>query len=143
MALSADRKLDVRQAVPVEYGYPVQSGAKVYRGSIVALCSDLTLVPAGTVGTPAAVVIAGIAEQQMANMPNTGIISSLNTPVAVRCRRGSFQLPFDVTPPASAINTPVYAIDDQTVSLSSGGGAHLQIGVLEGFDERGNPWVKV
>ena len=143
MALTADRKLDLREYPPVEYGYQVQVGARVFRGSIVAICSDFTLIPAGTVGTPAAVALVGIAERQEANTPGVGIPSSLNAPIAVRCRRGSFQLPFDVAPPASAINAPVYAVDDQTVSLSNNGGARLQLGTLEGFDQNGNPWVKV
>ena len=149
MALAADRKLDHRQSLPVEYGYLVQSGAHVFRGSIVALCSDFTLIPAGTVGTPAAVAVVGISERQMVGgNPATGApVSSLNAPVAIRCRKGSFQVPFDVAPPAAAIGAPVYAVDDQTVSLSNGavgGGAatHLQCGTLEGFDELGNPWVK-
>ena len=96
------------------------------------------------VGTPAAVVLVGIAERQMSNIPTAGITSSLNAPgTYIRCRRGSFALPFDVAPPAAAIGTPVYAVDDQTVSLSSNSGARLQLGVLEGFDEKLNPWVKV
>ena len=150
MALAADRKLDHRASYPSEYGYLVQSGAHVFRGSIVAICSDFTLIPAGTVGTPVAVAVVGIAERQMTGgNPATGApVSSLNAPVAVRCRRGPFLLPFDTPPPASAIGAAVYAVDDQTVSLSNGatgGGAatHLQLGTLEGFDERGNPWVKI
>lgn len=150
MALSADRIVNHRQSIPVEYGYMVQAGAHVYRGSIVALCSDYTLIPAGSVGAPVAVAIVGIAaRQQIGGPPPVGAVqSSLNSQTAVKCRKGSFQLPFDAPPPASAIGTPVYAIDDQTVSLSngaSGGGAatHLQVGVLEGFDERGNPWTKI
>ena len=140
MALSADRKLDHREYGPVEYGYPVQSGFTVYRGSIVAICSDKTIIPAGAVGTPVAVACVGIAERQASNIANAGIINSLNAPGAVRCRRGSFQVPFDAAPPASAIGSPVYAIDDQTVTLTQG--AHLQCGTLEGFDAVGNPWVK-
>ncbi len=150
--LSADRKLDHRQSLPVEYGYYVQGGAHVFRGSIVALCSDFTLIPNGAAqpaGSAPPVVIVGISERQMVGgNPSTGApVSSLNAPVAIRCRRGSYQVPFDAPPPAAAINTPVFAIDDQTVSLSNGavaGGppAHLQCGVLEGFDELGNPWVK-
>ena len=151
MALVADRKLDAREYPPVEYGYLVQANARVFRGSIVAICSDFTIIPAGSVGTPAAVAIVGIAERQLANVPGAqlpgGIQSSLNAPGAVRCRRGTFQVPFDALPPASAIGSPVYAVDDQTVSLSNGatgGGAatHLQCGTLEGFDQVGNPWVK-
>jgi hypothetical protein len=144
MALLADRKLDHRDHPPVEYGYSVQSGAQVWRGSIVAICSDFTLIPAGTTGSPAAVAIVGIAEHQQSNPVSPGIaFASLQGPQRIRCRRGSFKLPFDTAPPASAINTPVYAVDDQTVSLSSSSGARLQVGVLEGFDETGNPWVKI
>ena len=144
MALTANRKLDEKLYPPVEYGYLVQSGAQVFRGSIAAICSDFTIIPAGSVGTPVAVAIVGICERQMNNAPLAvgAPVSSLFGPGPVRTRRGSFQLPFDAPPPASAIGTPVYAIDDQTVSLSSSAGAHLQCGVLEGFDEHGNPWVK-
>ena len=77
------------------------------------------------------------------NTAYAGFTSSLRQAMAVRCRRGTFKLPFDVPPGAASINAPVYAVDDQTVSLSSNGGAHLQCGLLEGFDEKGNPWVKI
>ncbi len=140
MALSADRKLDVREKVPVEFGYYVGAGFIVYRGSIVAIRADFTIVPAGSAG---ALVNVGIAERMQSNLPPTGFTSSLQAPMAVRCRRGSWQLPFDVVPVAANIGAAVYAIDDQTVSLSSNSGAHLQCGVLEGFDERFNPWVRM
>ena len=142
MALSADRKLDYREYGTVEYGYLVQANFTVFRGSIVAICSDKTIIPAGATGSPAAVAIVGIAERQASNITTTGIASSINNPGPVRCRRGSFQVPFDAAPPASAIGAVVYAVDDQTVSLSSASGAHLACGTLEGFDQAGNPWVK-
>ena len=140
MALSADRKLDVREKVPVEFGYYVGSGFVVYRGSIVQIRADFTIVPAGSAG---GLVSVGIAERMQDNTAYTGFTSSLRQPMAVRCRRGSWQLPFDAAPGAASIGAAVYAIDDQTVSLSSNSGAHLQCGLLEGFDERGNPWVKI
>jgi hypothetical protein len=143
MALSADRKLDYREYGTVEYGYLVQQGFTVFRGSIVAICSDKTIIPNGAAGSPAAVAVVGIAERQASNITTAGITSSLNNPAGyVRCRRGSFQVPFDTAPPASAIGATVYAIDDQTVSLSSASGAHLPCGVLEGFDQAGNPWTR-
>jgi hypothetical protein len=149
MALSADRKLDSRTTWPVEYGYLVAPGSIVYRGSIAAITAAFTIVPAGG---PGAEVIVGISERQMNGTPPAqgAPVSGLQptTPIYVKCRKGSFMLPFDAAPPASAIGTPVYAIDDQTVSLSNGavgGGAatRLQCGVLEGFDQAGNPWVRM
>jgi len=140
MALVADRALD-RLATPSrtpEFGGTVASGYTLYRGSIAVVCADGTLVPAGSANTPSAMVaVLGIAEHQQINTANfPGIGSFVGGGTSVKCERGSFALPFDAAPTWANFGAPVYAVDDQTVSLTqtpSGGSARLQVGVLIGF----------
>ncbi|GAB0119474.1 hypothetical protein [Acidisoma sp. 7E03] len=144
MALAADRVLDFRAVAPHgRYGYAVQAGFKVYRGSIVALCGDKTIVPAGAASpNPAAVKVVGVASHQQDNtsgaLPGAWSGSGL-----VEVYRGWIALPFDAAPAGTNIGAPVYAVDDQTVSLSSSSNTRLQVGVLDGFDELGNPIVLI
>jgi hypothetical protein len=142
LALAADRVLLVKQTQLAEFSYPVQTGARVFRGSIVALCSDGTIVPAGDgAASPGAVAIAGIAEHVQDNTASPTLPSGQSGPGRVRCRRGCFALPFDTAPTAANFKAAVYAVDDQTVTLTASG--HLAVGTLAGFDENGVPWVQV
>lgn len=140
--LTNDRPLQYKQATTPEFGYPVQAGSRVYRGGMVALCDDGTIVPAGTaVPTSPIAAVIGIAEHIQDNSITPTLPAGLSGSNRVRVRRGCFPLPFDAAPPFSAINATVYAIDDQTVTLTQG--AHLAVGKLVGFDENNNPWVQV
>ena len=142
--LTADRALLRRVGWENEFAYQVQAGSKVFRGSIVALCLDLTVVPAGSANTGAAQeAVVGIAAEfhdaTGAGLPNEYAQAGRYVP----CQRGVFLLPFDAPPTAAAIGQAVYALDDQVVSLAQGTPAHLRVGVLFGFDERGQPWVQI
>jgi|GEM_PF-3276025 len=163
MALKADRAL-VRLAGPraPEFANSVAAGFVVYRGSIVSLLSDGTIIPAG-VAAPAGVSVVGnpgISSRYQNNLPNQNIVGDNYGPGPVRIERGSWALPFDVAPSWANYAAPVYAIDDQTVSLSDGSSpavedstgkvttpavaaTRLKIGVLAGFDERGTPFVTI
>jgi len=157
MALNADRAL-VRLAGPrvPEFANSVAAGFVVYRGSIVSLLSDGTIIPAG-MATPAGVTVVGnpgISSRYQNNLSSQNIVGDNYGPGPVRVERGSWGLPFDAAPSWANFGASVYAIDDQTVSLSDGSSpasgntpavaaTRLKIGVLAGFDERGTPFVTI
>lgn len=146
MALSADRKIDWRLSPRrIGFAYPVAAGYRVFRNSLVTILQNGTLVPAGTASPPSpAVRVEGLAEHMQDNTATgTMLPPEIAGPAPVLCNKGSFALPFDVAPTAAALGAPVYAIDDQTVSLSSNSGARLQAGVLDGFDTNGTPYVLI
>lgn len=162
MALTRDRGLPEKQ-VPhaAEFGHSVAAGFRVYRGSIVAVCQDGTIVPAGTTAaTPSPVVaIAGIARQLKDNTAIDSVVQGNSVgdhPISVK--KGCFSLPFDVVPTWGDVGKPVYAVDDETVSLSSGGtsaaastgsgsapapSTRLQVGTLAGLEPDGTPFVTI
>lgn len=150
MALTADRKLDRLATVPrtPEFGGLVATGYTLWRGSIVVVCADGTLVPAGATGTPSApVAVLGMAEHQQINTPNfPGMGRFVGGATAVKCEKGAWALPFDANPTWANVNAPVYAVDDETVSLTqtpNGGSARLLVGTLIGFDLDGVPYVEI
>ncbi|MFT8422074.1 MAG: hypothetical protein ABF479_17425 [Gluconacetobacter sp.] len=150
MALTADRKLDRLATVPrtPEFGGVVAAGYALWRGSIAAVCADGTLVPAGATGTPSAPVgVLGLAEHQQINTPNfPGMGQFVGGATPVKCEKGAWALPFDVAPSWANLNAPVYAVDDQTVSLTQtpeGASARLLVGTLIGFDLGGTPYVEI
>ena len=164
MALTKDRGLS-EKAVPhaAEFGHAVAKGFRVFRGSIVALCADNTVVPAGSTGTPSPIVgISGIARQFKDNTGKGGPLTGDavgDHPIWIK--KGCYAIPFDAQPTAASIGQPVYAVDDETVSLSNGavpppssGGtaessssgtssARLQVGTLSGIDLDGTPFVTI
>lgn len=155
--LNADRALVRLMAARAPlFGHMVAAGFVVYRGSITALLSDGTVIPAGVAAPAGLTVIAniGIASQQQNNLPNQNVISPNYGPGPVEVERGTWDLPFDTAPSWANYGASVYAIDDQTVSLSDGSSpasgntpavaaTRLKIGVLAGFDERGTPFVTI
>ena len=144
MALTAGRLLPYRDGdYAPEFAYPVQAGARVYRGSMVVLCSDGTLIPNGAAPAGGATVVdfAGIAEHVQDNTGLGTYPSGLSGPGSVRCRHGVFALPFDAAPTFTNVGSVVYGIDDQTVTLTAG--THQAVGKLVGIDQYGTPWVQV
>lgn len=147
--LNADRALKTKLAPRgVEFGGYVAAGFVLYRGSITAVCADGTLVPAGAVNTPSPLAaILGIAQHQQINtahFPAQGAFVGPKGPV--NALRGVYALPFDAAPTWADKGKPVYAIDDETVSLtqtSSGGTARLQVGTLAGIDVDGTPYTEI
>lgn len=163
MALHSDRIVD-EKAVPhaPEFGHSVAAGFRVYRGSIVAVCADGTIVPAGSTGTPSQpVAIVGLARQFKDNSPAASVLNGdMAGPHPIWVKKGCYALPFSETQPTWAnVGHPVYAVDDETVSLSSGGTAapasgesssassaaptRLQVGTLSGFELDGTPYVLI
>lgn len=149
MALSADRALDMMTGpVLPQFEYGVHAGYRVYRNSLVWLLADGSIVPAGIASPPAAAVkVVGLADhlQDNTGMLPTPIGSGLSGPGPVRCLRGCWALPFDTAPGYASVGASVYALDDQTVTLTapSSGAATLAVGVLEGFDLDGRPFVQI
>lgn len=144
--LTDDRALD---RIPCghgpEFGLPLGAGMKLYRGSIAAVCQNGTLAQAGTPAPPSPIVAcAGIARQGQDNTGASNVYGDQSGAGNVWCERGTWALPFDVAPTWADAQKPVYAVDDQTVSLTQtpeGGAARIQVGILAGLDAAGVPWT--
>ncbi|WP_308719196.1 hypothetical protein [Komagataeibacter xylinus] len=146
--LSADRVLKYKMGpVAVEFAQPVAAGCSVFRGSITAVCQDGTLVQAGAAAPPSPMVgILGIAQHQQINTAGAPGTDAFYGGGTVRCRKGTWALPFDVAPTWADFDKPVYAVDDETVSLTQtpeGGTARLLVGTLCGLDADGTPYVEI
>ena len=148
--LTSDRVLRelAQQPVKPEWACRPAANVTIYRGAIVAVCQDGTIVPAGAAApaTPASplVQIMGIADHQHNNPPGCPGTGLCGGPHPVRGRRRPVALPFDVLPTWASVGKPVYAVDDQTVTLTQAASANvnrLQVGVLSGFDLDGTPFV--
>lgn len=144
--LSNDRALD---RIPCghgpEFALPVAGGARVFRGSIAVVCQDGTLVQAGA-AAPASPIVAcaGIARHGQDNTGASNTFSEQTGAGPVWCERGTWALPFDAAPTWADKNKPVYAVDDETVSLTEtpeGGAARIQVGTFAGLDAAGTPWT--
>lgn len=96
------------------FGYPVAPGEWVWRGSIVGLNAACQLQRVQTAGT---VVVVGLADRDYSNVGNSGPSSDY-----VQADRGWWNLPLAGVGPAN-INQPVYATDDNTLSLTPATGA--------------------
>lgn len=146
--LTDDRALD-RMACghSPEFAHPVAAACRVYRGSIVALCQDGTIVQAGTDAPPSPIVaIEGVAQYGQDNSGTSNVYGANSGPGLVPVRRGAWALPFDVAPTAANKGAAVYAVDDETVSLTetpASGPARLQVGTLTGIDSTGTPWTLI
>ncbi|MFT8921668.1 hypothetical protein [Acetobacter sp.] len=128
-----------------EFALPVAAGMKVYRGSIAAVCQDGTLVQAAVAAPPSPIVgIAGIARHGQDNTGTSNVYGDQTGAGDVWCERGTWALPFDVAPTWADLNKPVYAVDDETVSLTQtpeGGSAREQVGTFAGLDAQGTAWT--
>lgn len=143
MPLTQDRELDQHAALGgPEFGYPLAANVAIYRNALVGLCQDGTLVPAGT-AEPASPIVAviGVSPEQVTTVANAPVFSGRLTP-----RKGCWALPFDTAPGYADIGKPVYAVDDETVSLTetpASGSARLQVGTLSGLEADGTPFVLI
>lgn len=164
MALNRDRTVD-EKAVPhaPEFGHGVAAGFRVYRGSIVAVCAGGTIVPAGSTGIPSQpVAIVGLARQFKDNSQAGSVLNGdMAGPHPIWVKKGCYALPFDTAPTWADLGKPVYAVDDESVSLSAGGAApvvsggtasepastasstRLQVGTLAGLELDGTPYVLI
>ena len=148
--LSADRtlrmKMGPRRAM---FAGTAAVGFAIYRGAIAAVCTDGTLVPAASANTPSPIAaILGIARHQQINTTNfPGVGAFVGSVTPVECETGCFALPFVETAPTWANKgQPVYAVDDESVSLTetpSGGTARLQVGTFAGLDADGTAYTEI
>jgi len=132
MAASKDQALAYRDGAA--YGYGVKAVTIIYARTIVALTAGGLAVPAGHAD---AVVIAGVAKHHADN--RDGFDGDGVLPVM---KGDAYPFAFDAAPAYADIGKPVYAIDDNTVSLSDSGGTRLLAGTLDGI-EGGTAWTRI
>lgn len=146
--LKADRAL-VRADGPRQrpFGLPVAEGQTVYRGSIAIVFSDGTIAPAGT-ATPAGLTVAavspGIVRHFQSYIAAPQVMGGQFGAAPVELDRGTWALPFDAAPTWDKLGEPVYAVDDETVSLTKAAAdstTRVQVGTFAGLDETGTPFV--
>lgn len=113
------------------YGFPVYAGIKHFGRSIVALNAAGQSIPAGHADE---VCLMGLAETHTDN--TTGATGDKT----VQCLRGVRRYPVAAATQAD-INSPVYALDDNTLQLTNAGG-ELQLGVLAAIDADGT-WIRI
>lgn len=149
--LAADRIIPERKIAPgPEFPHMVAAGFRLFRNSITAVCADGTVVPAGSANTPSPLVaIVGMATTQYDNTGAAGLVPDIDTAPGVWIRKGCWALPFDVAPTWANVNAPVYAVDDETVTLTENAGTEpapanrLQVGTLAGLESDGTPYVLI
>jgi len=125
--MAASRDLTIVQRLPgTRFGYKVKGGLRIWGRTLVALDAQGLAVPVGSSG---AVQFAGLAESGIDNRDGA---DGAQTVSLVRDVRG---FNFAATP--ADLNKPVYASDDETLTMSSTG---LRIGVIVGLDA-GLTWV--
>lgn len=136
--LAADRVIPERKIAPgPEFPHMVAAGFRLFRNSITAVCADGTVVPAGSATT------------QYDNTGAAGLVPDIDTAPGVWIRKGCWALPFDVAPTWANVNAPVYAVDDETVTLTENAGTEaapanrLQVGTLAGLESDGTPYVLI
>lgn len=116
------------------YAYGVKGGTRIYAGTLVALTASGFAVPAGHTD---AKVIVGVSAHHADNR------DGFDDDGHIRVQKDrTWRLAFDAAPTVTDIGKPVYAVDDDTVSLSDGSGSRLQVGTLDGI-ENGIGWTKV
>lgn len=124
----AQRDLNIPQCLPGNsFGYPVKAGIRLFGRALIALTSAGFAVP---VGHAEAVAFAGIANEGVDNRDGTDGASHVTV---YRDVRGFI---FEAT--ASDLNKPVYAKDDETLTLTPDNA--MRIGVIVGIGD-GRVWV--
>lgn len=134
-ALSADRKADKLvvedQVYPNLLQYPVAASTSIYGGALVALDGSGNAVPASATGTLKCV---GRCEKQALNLASGGSPGATGSAgsIQVQVRQGCFyfNINADSTIDGTKIGANVYASDDNTVSLSDGGGTRPYAGYV-------------
>lgn len=132
VALANDRHTIRREGAFREY--PVKADAVIHKGAIVVIDGTGYAVPASTA---TGLVGPGRAEEAV---DNTG---GANGDLMVRVRFDGLYHYVDAADATAmdrtAIGDPVYATDDQTITLTSTG--RSEIGTLADFDADG-PWIR-
>lgn len=124
----AQRDLNIPQRLPGNsFGYPVKAGIRLFGRALIALTSAGFAVP---VGHAEAVAFAGIANEGVDNRDGTDGASHVTV---YRDVRG-----FNLFATPSDLNKPVYATDDETLTVEATTG--LRVGIITGIDD-GRVWV--
>lgn len=114
-----------------EFRLPVNGGARIFAGSIVALDSSGNAIP-GTTVAGGAVRTMGAAQEEADNT------AGADAATYVRVRRGAFAFGNSSAGDligAAEVGANVYLVDDQTVAKTDGGaGARIVAGKCVGFD---------
>ncbi len=115
-------------------GHPVKGVTTIYQGSLVALDAAGWLVPASSVAT---LIVVGRAKQGVVN-------AGANGAETVEVERGTFRWANSAAADAIArteIGKDVFAVDDQTVAKTNGGGTRSIAGKVVDVDAQG-VWVR-
>lgn len=115
------------------YYYPVESGRILYKGALVALDTDGYLVPAGDAATD---TVVGRCEDYVDNTSGADGALSVNVKEGVfRWVNGSTSIT------VADVGNTCYAVDNNTVHQTSGGGARAAAGRIVAVDSVG-VWVR-
>lgn len=128
--MAATINIHRRRRLAAQYAYPVLAGVRIYGGTAVGVTADLVAVPAGHA---ACVALIGFADDTVDNRDKTTGSQQLGI------SKGTFDI---VLPGALAadIGKPVYAVDDNTFTLTAG--TSLKIGIVDAIDASG-VWLKI
>lgn len=132
VALTKDRNTPRREGT--DFGRPVAAGARIFAGGMVFLLNGLA-----SAAVNAAALVDGRAGETVDNRDGG------NGDLLVDVDRGTFA--FASAGGADAIATDdigkdCYAVDDQTVGLTNGGGTRPRAGRIEDVDAAG-VWVSI
>jgi len=142
--LSQDRKTDKLGTEDVVYPglvrYPVEASTTIYAGALVAINASGNAIPCPSTlsSTTGALKCVGRAERQVANQATGGTISpdgiatGAAGSIGVHVRQGVFyfNINADSTITKANFGANVYASDDNTVSLTDGGGQRPYVGYI-------------
>ncbi len=136
-ALTSDRLVDLVGVEPEGFiaGTPalLNGGTQFYQGQLIMMGSDGLLAPATTGGRATGSVCVGVSQQ-------TSILITSTNPLPLgylSVRFGTVDMSNDSGNPVlstTLLNTLLFAVDDNTVSLSSDGGLRAIAGRLRGFN---------
>jgi hypothetical protein len=138
MALSAGKKMQSRDGR--QYAHPVAALAQIYQGSLVMLKAGLAQVAAEQVDAPTAAtcVVVGVAEKAVLGGATAGVVRA---PVITGCWLFKNSSAGDLIA-LSNVGSPAYAVDDETVALTSDTNKRPQAGTIVDVESDG-VWVRV
>ncbi len=139
-ALQLERLTDFAGVVPARGSYPIAANTRIFKGALVAINSSGQAIPA-TTAAGGAVKIVGVASHTLDNR-NGSALGGAAAAAQLECTFGVFS--FDTsTIAADDVGTVAYALDDQTVELTDGGGAARRpAGIItEVRESRAYVWV--
>lgn len=131
MALSLERLTEFAGLMPSRGTYPIAANVKIYKGAMVAINSDGEAIPA-TVAASGAAVIVGKSSGTYNNLTGSELGGSANA-VRVEVEYGVFAWANSLSADeieAEDAGDVVYAVDDQTVALTSNSSARIVAGIV-------------